>query len=173
MPKTLIQYIIRWVAHTQRLGEEVSDTLLEVLTTEISPELVPASEGAADIQSSEAVVGPYELQDFNLYYTLRFGYPPPRVAFLEYCAWHAREEGVWPDVPSEHRRQYAISDIKRHLGTFLYRFFQLSQFKRSAIPNAPKVGSGGSLSPRGDYRAPSDGEAAAWLAQLDLIPDTV
>ena len=92
---------------------------------------------------------------------------------LEYCAWHAREEGVWPDVPPEHRRQYAISDIKRHLGTFLYRFFQLSQFKRSAIPNAPKVGSGGSLSPRGDYRAPSDGEAAAWLAQLDLIPETV
>src|SRR5947209_524262 len=117
--------------------------------------------------------GTFELKDFNLYYTLRFGYPPPRVAFLEYCAWHAREEGVWPDVPSEHRRQYAISDIKRHLGTFLYRFFQLSQFKRSAIPNAPKVGSGGSLSPRGDYRAPSDGEAAAWLAQLDLIPETV
>ena len=172
VPKTLIQYIIRWVAQTQRLGGEVSDTLLEVLTTEISPELVPATEGAADIQSSEAVVGPYELQDFNLYYTLRFGYPPPRVAFLEYCAWHARDEGVWPDVPPEHRRQYTISEIKRHLGTFLYRFFQLSQFKRSAIPNAPKVGSGGSLSPRGDYRAPSDGESAAWLAQLDLIPES-
>jgi NAD+ synthase (glutamine-hydrolysing) len=171
VPKTLIQYIIRWVAQTQRLGSEVSDTLLDVLTTEISPELVPVSEGAADIQSSEAVVGPYELQDFNLYYTLRFGYPPPRVAFLEYCAWHAREEGVWPGVPPEHRRQYSISEIKRHLGTFLYRFFQLSQFKRSAIPNAPKVGSGGSLSPRGDYRAPSDGEAAVWLAQLELIPD--
>ena len=173
VPKTLIQYIIRWVAQMQRLGPEVSDTLLEVLGTEISPELVPAGEGAAEIQSSEAVVGPYELQDFNLYYTLRFGYPPPRVAFLGYCAWHARDEGVWPDVPPEHRHQYSIGELKRHLGTFLFRFFQLSQFKRSAIPNAPKVGSGGSLSPRGDYRAPSDGEAVAWLAQLDLIPESV
>jgi NAD+ synthase (glutamine-hydrolysing) len=172
VPKTLIQYIIRWVAQSQRLGPDVAQTLFEVLETEISPELVPATEGAA-IQSSEAIVGPYELQDFNLYYTLRFGYPPPRVAFLAYCAWHARDAGVWPDIPPENRRQYDIGDIKRHLGTFLYRFFQLSQFKRSAIPNAPKVGSGGSLSPRGDYRAPSDAEAAAWLAQLELIPDAV
>ena len=171
VPKTLIQYIIRWVAETQRLGSDVSETLLEVLGTEISPELIPALEGGAAIQSSEAIVGPYELQDFNLYYTLRFGYPPPRVAFLAYCAWHARDEGVWPDVPPEHRRQYTIGEIKRHLGTFLFRFFQLSQFKRSALPNAPKVGSGGSLSPRGDYRAPSDSEAAVWLAQLALIPD--
>jgi NAD+ synthase (glutamine-hydrolysing) len=171
VPKTLIQYLIRWVAQSRRLGIDVSDTLMDVLETEISPELVPASEGA-EIQSSEATVGPYELQDFNLYYTLRFGYPPPRVAFLSYCAWHARDAGVWPDIPAERRHQYDIGDIKRHLGTFLYRFFQLSQFKRSAIPNAPKVGSGGSLSPRGDYRAPSDGEAAAWLAQLDLIPET-
>jgi NAD+ synthase (glutamine-hydrolysing) len=172
VPKTLIQYIIRWLAQSQRLGADVSSTLIDVLETEISPELVPAGEGAA-IQSSEAIVGPYELQDFNLYYTLRFGYPPPRVAFLSYCAWHAREAGVWPDIPPERRHQYDIGDIKRHLATFLYRFFQLSQFKRSAIPNAPKVGSGGSLSPRGDYRAPSDAEATAWLAQLDLIPDSV
>jgi NAD+ synthase (glutamine-hydrolysing) len=171
VPKTLIQYIIRWVAQTHRLGTEVSETLLEVLGTEISPELIPAHEGGNGIQSSEAIVGPYELQDFNLYYTLRFGYAPPRVAFLAYCAWHDRDEGVWPDIPLEHRHQYSMGDIKRHLGTFLYRFFQLSQFKRSAIPNAPKVGSGGSLSPRGDYRAPSDSEAAAWLAQLDLVPD--
>ncbi|MBV9596921.1 MAG: NAD(+) synthase [Chloroflexi bacterium] len=170
VPKTLIQYIIRWVADSRRLGGDVSSTLIDVLDTEISPELVPAGEGVA-LQSSEAIVGPYELQDFNLYYTLRFGYPPPRVAFLAYCAWHARDAGVWPDIPAERRHQYDIGDIKRHLATFLYRFFQLSQFKRSAIPNAPKVGSGGSLSPRGDYRAPSDAEAAAWLAQLELIPD--
>jgi NAD+ synthase (glutamine-hydrolysing) len=173
VPKTLIQYIIRWVAQSHRLGSEVSETLLHVLGTEISPELVPAHEGGNGLQSSEAVVGPYELQDFNLYYTLRFGYPPTRVAFLAYCAWHARDEGVWPDIPEEFRHQYTIAEIKRHLGTFLYRFFQLSQYKRSAIPNAPKVGSGGSLSPRGDYRAPSDGEAAVWLAQLDLVPDQV
>jgi NAD+ synthase (glutamine-hydrolysing) len=172
VPKTLIQYIIRWVAESDRLGADVSGTLLDVLGTEISPELVPASEGTA-IQSSEAIVGPYELQDFNLYYTLRFGYSPARVAFLSYCAWHAREEGVWPDIPLEMRHQYSIGDIKRHLGTFVYRFFQLSQFKRSAIPNAPKVGSGGSLSPRGDWRAPSDAEAAAWLAELELVPETV
>jgi NAD+ synthase (glutamine-hydrolysing) len=172
VPKTLIQYIIRWVAESHRLGRDVSGTLLDVLGTEISPELVPASEGAA-IQSSEAIVGPYELQDFNLYYTLRFGYSPARVAFLSYCAWHARDEGVWPDIPLELRHQYSIGDIKRHLGTFVYRFFQFSQFKRSAIPNAPKVGSGGSLSPRGDWRAPSDAEAAAWLAELELIPETV
>jgi NAD+ synthase (glutamine-hydrolysing) len=172
VPKTLIQYIIRWVADTERLGRDVSGTLRDVLETEISPELVPASEGAA-IQSSEAIVGPYELQDFNLYYTLRFGYSPARVAFLAYCAWHARDEGVWPDIPPERRHQYTIGEIKRHLGTFVYRFFQFSQFKRSAIPNAPKVGSGGSLSPRGDWRAPSDAEAAAWLAALELIPDSV
>ncbi len=171
VPKTLIQYIIRWVANSQRLGPEVSATLLDVLGTEISPELVPALEGEEAIQSSEAIVGPYELQDFNLYYTLRFGYPPPRVAFLAYCAWHARDAGVWPDIALEQRHQYSIADIKRHLGTFLYRFFQLSQFKRSAIPNSPKVGSGGSLSPRGDWRAPSDAEAATWLAELDVIPD--
>ena len=171
VPKTLIQYIIRWVAQTNRLGGDVSQTLLDVLGTEISPELVPAADGGNGIQSSEAVIGPYELQDFNLYYILRFGFPPPRVAFLSYCAWHARDEGVWPDIPPELRHQYSIGEIKRHLATFLYRFFQLSQYKRSAIPNAPKVGSGGSLSPRGDYRAPSDSEATAWLAQLDLIPD--
>jgi NAD+ synthase (glutamine-hydrolysing) len=171
VPKTLIQYIIRWVADSQRLGPEVSQTLIDVLGTEISPELVPAMEGEDTLQSSEAMVGPYELQDFNLYYTLRFGYPPTRVAFLSYCAWHSRDAGVWPGIPPERRHQYSIGDVKRHLGTFLYRFFQLSQFKRSAIPNAPKVGSGGSLSPRGDWRAPSDAEAAAWLAQLELIPD--
>ncbi|MBV9329478.1 MAG: NAD(+) synthase, partial [Chloroflexi bacterium] len=100
VPKTLIQYIIRWVADSRRLGGDVSSTLIDVLDTEISPELVPAGEGVA-LQSSEAIVGPYELQDFNLYYTLRFGYPPPRVAFLAYCAWHARDAGVWPDIPPD------------------------------------------------------------------------
>jgi NAD+ synthase (glutamine-hydrolysing) len=169
VPKTLIQYLIRWVAATHRLGIDVSATLEDVLATEISPELVPASESAV-VQSSEATVGPYELQDFNLYYTLRFGYLPSRVAFIAYCAWHDVREGRWPDIPEERRHQYAIGDIRQHLGTFAWRFFQLSQFKRSAIPNAPKVGSGGSLSPRGDYRAPSDAEARIWLADLDRVP---
>src|SRR5207247_3440741 len=108
--------------------------------TDISPELVPVGAEGHAIQSSEAVVGPYELHDFHLYYTVRFGYPPPRVAFLSWNAWHDRERGAWPDVPEDRRHEYGIAEIKRHLHTFLYRFFRLSQFKRSAIPNGPKVG---------------------------------
>jgi NAD+ synthase (glutamine-hydrolysing) len=176
VPKTLIQHIIRWVAEVGELGPEASQTMIDVLETEISPELIPAG-GPEDLgasqpsQSTEAKLGPYELHDFSLYYTLRFGYAPPKVAFLAYTAWRDRERGGWPGIPEDRKRQYTLPEIKQHLGTFLFRFFQLSQFKRSCIPNGPKVGSGGSLSPRGDYRAPSDGEAAAWLRQLDFIPD--
>jgi NAD+ synthase (glutamine-hydrolysing) len=156
VPKTLIQYIIRWVAQTQQLGPDVTDTLLDVLATEISPELVP-SNGAKDVQSSEAVVGPYELQDFNLYYISRFGYRPSKVAFMAHHAWQ-------PD--------YSLAEIKRWLEVFVHRFFQLSQFKRSCLPNGPKVGSGGSLSPRSDWRAPSDATATVWLEQLEAgVPD--
>jgi len=172
VPKTLIQHVIRWVAETDRFGRAASETLLEILATEISPELVPGTAGATQpAQSTEAIIGPYELQDFNLYFTLRFGYPPPRIAFLAWCAWHDRTAGGWPDIPEAKRNQYDLAQIKSHLRTFLWRFFKLSQFKRSCIPNAPKVGSGGSLSPRGDYRAPSDSEATAWMEQLDLIPE--
>ncbi len=170
VPKTLIQHVVRWVAQTGQLGAEASETLLQILETGISPELVPG-DGDEPGPDTEAVIGPYELQDFNLYYTLRFGFPPTRVAFLAYCAWHDRERGTWPDIPPDRRHQYDIGQIKAHLHTFLHRFFKLSQFKRSCIPNAPKVGSGGSLSPRGDYRAPSDSEATAWLAQLERVPD--
>jgi len=148
VPKTLIQFLIGWVAESGELGADVQRALRRVLETEISPELVPGR------QSSEATVGPYELQDFNLYYILRFGYSPAKVAFL---AWHA-----W-------RGKYKLPAIRRWLGVFLKRFFQ-NQFKRSAIPNAPKVGSGGSLSPRGDWRAPSDAAASAWLANLAGVP---
>ncbi|HZP45714.1 MAG TPA: NAD(+) synthase [Candidatus Binataceae bacterium] len=169
VPKTLIQHVIRWVADTNRFGAETGTVLRDILATEISPELVPGEGGA--VQSTEALIGPYELQDFNLYYTLRFGYAPPKIAFLAYCAWRDRTTGLWPDIPLEKRRDYTLAEIKHHLSTFLWRFFKLSQFKRSCIPNAPKVGSGGSLSPRGDYRAPSDSEAAVWMDQLALIPD--
>ncbi len=173
VPKTLIQHVIRWVASTERLGPDASVTLSRILDTEISPELVPHDDPEAPPRpETEAVIGPYELQDFTLYYTLRFGYPPPKVAFLSYCAWHDPEAGVWPDVPPERRHGYNLGQIKANLRIFLDRFFRLSQFKRSAIPNAPKVGSGGSLSPRGDYRAPSDATATAWLCSLDLIPDS-
>ena len=171
VPKTLIQYLIRYVARTSQLGREVSAVLQDVLDTPISPELVPGKSEIEPGQSTEAVVGPYELQDFNLYYTLRFGYLPTKVAFMAWCTWRDRGEGTWPDIPVDRRNQYVIADIKRWLTVFARRFFQLSQYKRSAIPNAPKVGSGGSLSPRSDYRAPSDSEAAVWLADVERIPD--
>ena len=172
VPKTLIQHVIRWVAQTESLGRETSATLLEILATPISPELIPGtSEDGHPSHDTEATIGPYELHDFFLYYTLRFGYPPSKVAFLAYVAWYDPTRGAWPDIPVGLRNRYDIGEIKKHLRTFLHRFFQLSQFKRSAIPNAPKVGSGGSLSPRGDYRAPSDSEATVWLEQLKLIPD--
>ena len=171
VPKTLIQYLIRYVARTSQLGREVSAVLQDVLDTPISPELVPGKSELEPGQSTEAVVGPYELQDFNLYYTLRFGYLPTKVAFMAWCAWRDRSEGTWPDIPADRRNQYVIADIKRWLTVFARRFFQLAQYKRSAIPNAPKVGSGGSLSPRSDYRAPSDSEAAVWLADVERIPD--
>jgi NAD+ synthase (glutamine-hydrolysing) len=171
IPKTLIQYLVRWIAATGALGADASSVLLEILDTEISPELVPGEAEGQPAQLSESVVGPYELQDFILYYILRFGYAPPKVAFLAHRAWSDRTDGRWPEVPEAKRNAYTLAEIKRWLGVFLHRFFQISQYKRSCIANAPKVGSGGSLSPRGDYRAPSDGEAAAWLATLAQIPD--
>jgi NAD+ synthase (glutamine-hydrolysing) len=170
VPKTLIQYLVGHVAAAQQLGAQASRVLREVLDTEISPELVPGHEKGQPAQTSETVVGPYELQDFHLYYTLRFGYSPRKVAFLAWHAWRDAGRGSWPDIPEARRRSYSIGEIKRWLGVFLKRFFQLSQYKRSAIPNAPKVGSGGSLSPRSDWRAPSDGEAAAWLASSTRSP---
>lgn len=171
VPKTLIQYLIRWVAQTHQLDPNASKVLWRILDTEISPELVPSQQGEQPIQRSEDSVGPYELQDFHLYYILRFGYRVPKIAFLAWHTWSEVDRGLWPDMPESRRHAYDLLTIKKHLHTFLYRFFQISQFKRSCVPNAPKVGSGGSLSPRGEYRAPSDGEAAAWLSQVALIPD--
>jgi NAD+ synthase (glutamine-hydrolysing) len=172
VPKTLIQHVIRWVAETHRFGPEASAAMLEILATQISPELVPSRAGSNEPdQDTESFIGPYELQDFNLYYTVRFGYPPPKIAFLAWNAWHDCSAGAWPGIPEDERHQYSLAQIKEYLQLFLYRFFKLSQFKRSCIPNAPKVGSGGSLSPRGDWRAPSDSEATAWLEALKLVPD--
>jgi NAD+ synthase (glutamine-hydrolysing) len=170
VPKTLIQYMIRWAADEGSLGRQVSAVLRDVLDTEISPELIPVGEDGA-VQSTEATVGPYELQDFNLYYLLRFGYRPSKVAFLAWTAWHDVTQGPWPDLPHDKRHQYGIAEIKRWLAVFLRRFFEEQQFKRSCLPNGPKVGSGGSLSPRGDYRAPSDATARAWLADLEAVPE--
>jgi NAD+ synthase (glutamine-hydrolysing) len=174
VPKTLIQFMVRWAIDTDLFGADVNEVLDAVLNTEISPELVPAGgENGDELQGSEKVVGPYELQDFFLYYVLRFGYTPSKVAFLAQHAWSDRGAGSWPDlIPEERRHEYTLSEIKHWLGVFLERFFHTSQFKRSAMPNSPKVGSGGSLSPRGDWRAPSDGSATTWLEQLRTeVPD--
>jgi NAD+ synthase (glutamine-hydrolysing) len=169
VPKTLIQFMIRWAVDTNQFGPEANEVLTSVLETEISPELVPSGDrdGDGPGQSSEGVVGPYELQDFFLYYILRFGYRPSKVAYLADYAWGDRERGDWPDlIPAQRRNQYSLADIRHWLEVFLRRFFATSQFKRSALPNAPKVGSGGSLSPRADWRAPSDSQAEAWFQEL-------
>ncbi len=175
VPKTLIQYLIRWVIASGQFEEQTGRILQAILDTEISPELVPHADGASDTpaQSTQEKIGPYELQDFNLYYITRYGYRPSKVAYLSYQAWHDKASGAWPeDFPEEQRRAYDLATIKKWLEVFLVRFFALSQFKRSAIPNGPKVGSGGSLSPRGDWRAPSDAEATAWLDELRAnVPD--
>ena len=169
VPKTLIQHLIRWVIETKLFADEVDATLRRIVDTEISPELVPVTAGEAP-QSTEAKVGPYELQDFNLYYTLRHGFRPSKIAFLARHAWGDTETGAWPPgFPDERRRAYDDATILRWLEVFIRRFFGFSQFKRSAMPNGPKVAAGGSLSPRGDWRAPSDGNAAAWLADLDRV----
>jgi len=157
VPKTLIKYLIGWVAKSGQFERPVSRVLERVLATEISPELVPGDRRGQPAQRTESVIGPYALQDFHLYYTLRFGYAPSKVAFLAWNAWRGKDG-------------YRLAEIRKWLGVFLVRFFQTSQFKRSALPNGPKVGSGGSLSPRGDWRAPSDGVADAWLSELDRVP---
>ena len=167
VPKTLIQHLIRWVISSQQFAPEVSATLESILATEISPELVPVAAGATP-QSTEAKIGPYALQDFNLYYTLRFGFLPSKIAFLALMAWEDAARGEWPPgFPADLRVAYTLKDIRHWLGVFLQRFFGFSQFKRSATPNGPKVAAGGSLSPRGDWRAPSDGNARIWIEELE------
>ncbi len=171
VPKTLVRYLVQWAADTHRFGEQTSAVLHNVLQTEISPELVPGGGTDTPNQLTEEVIGPFPLQDFHLYYILRFGYRPTKVAFLAWCAWNDATCGTWPPLPDTARCAYGIAEIRRWLAIFLDRFFRFSQFKRSAMPNGPKVGSGGSLSPRGDWRAPSDADATTWLASLEHIPD--
>jgi NAD+ synthase (glutamine-hydrolysing) len=170
--KTLIQHLIRFVAGSGDVDQATARVLHAILETEISPELVPASAGA--IQSTEQAIGPYALQDFNLYYVTRYGFRPSKIAFLAQHAWGDVERGCWPpNIPAAKRRAYPLDEIKHWLEVFLFRFFALSQFKRSALPNGPKISSGGSLSPRGDWRAPSDGKADLWLAELaENVPKT-
>jgi NAD+ synthase (glutamine-hydrolysing) len=167
--KTLIQYLIRWVISSGQFDPATNATLQAIVDTEISPELVPPASGDSSrpAQKTAETLGPYELQDFNLYFITRYGFRPSKVAFLAWQAWGDKKRGDWPDLlPADKRVAYDLPTIRKWLEVFLYRFFKLSQFKRSAIPNGPKVGSGGSLSPRGDWRAPSDAEAEVWLEEL-------
>ncbi|SDJ01769.1 NAD(+) synthase [Salipiger marinus] len=166
VPKTLIQYLIRWTTRTNQFDPETDAVLEAILATEISPELVPAGEGE-QIQSTESMIGPYELNDFFLFHIMRYGAAPSKVAFLAWHAWHDAAQGVWPDgFPQAKRNEYDLQTLRHWLERFLVRFFATSQFKRSALPNGPKVSAGGALSPRGDWRAPSDSVATPWLDEL-------
>ena len=162
--KTLIAHLIRWVAARGFYGDDAGKTLRAILATEVSPELVPPDE-SGKIQSTEGTIGPYALHDFALFYITRYGLKPSKVAFLARAAWADANAGAWPEGVGEWRA-YDLPTIKKWLEVFLFRFFTTSQFKRSAIPNGPKITSGGALSPRGDWRAPSDGNARVWLAEL-------
>lgn len=165
VPKTLVQHLIRWVISSSMFASEVGSVLQSILDTEITPELVP-SDGET-YQSTQAQIGPYELQDFHLHYVLRYGFAPSKIAFLAWHAWHDVEVGAWPPgFPADERRAYSLKEIRGWLELSIQRFFGFSQFKRSALPNGPKVSTGGAVSPRGDWRAPSDGNARAWLAEL-------
>ncbi len=172
VPKTLIQHLIRWVIGTGQFDGETNAVLRAILDQEISPELVPVAEGEKP-QSTEAAIGPYALQDFTLYHVLRYGFPPSRIAFLAEQAWADVDRGAWPpNFDADARIAYDLPTIRGWLEVFIRRFFAFSQFKRSALPNGPKVAAGGSLSPRGDWRAPSDGNASVWLDELRRnVPD--
>ncbi len=171
--KTLIQHLIRFVAVSGDVDAKTAQVLCDILATEISPELVPPGADGV-LQSTESIVGPYALQDFNLFYATRFGFRPSKIAYLSWNAWNDPSCGRWPpNIPEAAKRAYTLPEIKQWLSVFLYRFFQLSQFKRSALPNGPKISSGGSLSPRGDWRAPSDATAKVWLEELEAgVPDS-
>ncbi|GAA1464597.1 NAD(+) synthase [Microbacterium thalassium] len=180
VPKTLIQHLIRWViAHrggegAARLSDHARDVLQSVLDTEISPELVPAGQDGK-MQSTEDRIGPYALHDFALFHVLRYGMRPSKIAFLAEHAWRDPDAGAWPPgFPDVDRYGYDLATVVTWLQVFLRRYFAFAQFKRSAIPNGPKVSPAGSLSPRGDWRAPSDGNATAWLAELKAaLPELV
>jgi NAD+ synthase (glutamine-hydrolysing) len=172
VPKTLIQHLIRWVVDSEQLGprdDEVNELLTEILGQEITPELVPTREGEKP-QSTEATIGPYALHDFTLFHLVRYGARPSKIAFMAEHAWSDATQGEWPpNYPVEGRPEYDLPQIRHWLEVFLTRFFA-NQFKRSALPNGPKVSAGGTMSPRGDWRMPSDSSAVAWLADLEHVP---
>src|ERR1700757_1328067 len=167
VPKTLIQHLIRWVISSGQFESEVDAVLQSVLDTEITPELIPTGE-EEQLQSSEAKVGPFVLQDFSLFQVLRYGFRPSKIAFLAWHAWSDSDRGNWPSgFPETKRPSYSLKEIRHWMQVFVQRFYSFSQFKRSALPNGPKVSHGGALSPRGDWRAPSDMSAQAWLDEIE------
>ncbi|HTQ20150.1 NAD(+) synthase [Mycobacterium sp.] len=172
VPKTLIQHLIRWVISSGQFDARVDAVLQSVLETEITPELIPTGE-EEELQSSEAKVGPYVLQDFSLFHVLRYGFRPAKIAFLAWHAWSDPDRGNWPPgFPDDKRPSYSLKEIRHWLQVFVQRFYSFSQFKRSALPNGPKVSHGGALSPRGDWRAPSDMSARIWLDEIEReIPE--
>ncbi len=166
VPKTLIQFLIRWCTRTDQYDATTDAILSTILAQEISPELVPAGADGA-LQSTESMIGPYALNDFFAHYVIRHGLAPSKIAFLAWHAWRDASVGAWPvDLPATARVAYDLPTIRHWLEKFLHRFFTTSQFKRSAMPNGPKVSAGGALSPRGDWRAPSDGNATLWIEEL-------
>jgi NAD+ synthase (glutamine-hydrolysing) len=166
VPKTLVQHLIRWVADSGQFDEETNDLLRGIVEQEITPELIPTVEGTKP-QATEDTVGPYALQDFTLFHTVRYGQRPSKIAFLAWHAWRDASEGEWPPgFPDERRVSYDLATIKSWLVVFVKRFF-MSQFKRSALPNGPKVSAGGTMSPRGDWRMPSDARPDTWLAEIE------
>jgi NAD+ synthase (glutamine-hydrolysing) len=165
VPKTLIQHLIRWVIESGQFEDDTNEVLQEILEQKITPELIPGG-----TQSTEESVGPYVLQDFTLYHVIRRGYRPRKIAFLAHHAWSDATVGDWPPgFPEDLRPAYDLGAIRHWLEVFVTRFFG-NQFKRSALPNGPKVSPGGTMSPRGDWRMPSDASAQAWLAEIEHIP---
>jgi NAD+ synthase (glutamine-hydrolysing) len=170
VPKTLIQHLIRWVIDSGQFDETTGQVLGEIVVQEITPELIPHQEGVKP-QATEDSVGPYSLQDFTLFHVIRRGYRPSKIAFLAWHAWRDADAGEWPPgFPEARRSAYSLGEVRHWLEVFVRRFFA-NQFKRSALPNGPKVSAGGTMSPRGDWRMPSDASAAAWLAELARVPD--
>ncbi len=156
IPKTLIQYLVSYVA-----GEMATETLLDIVATPISPELIPADEQGNIKQKTEDLVGPYELHDFFIYYFLRYGFSPKKIFLL------AQRAFCTPSVIDGKEVLYTEDVVKKWLTTFCRRFFN-QQFKRSCLPDGPKVGSV-SLSPRGDWRMPSDASSALWLKECESL----
>ncbi|MDR0436572.1 MAG: NAD(+) synthase, partial [Propionibacteriaceae bacterium] len=166
VPKTLMQHLIRWVVASGQFDRAAGEVLLSVLDTEITPELIPTKPGEKP-QSTPGTIGPYELHDFTLFHVLRRGDGPGRIAFLAEKAWADAGTGEWPEgYPADARPSYDLAEIRNWLQLF-YRRFVVNQFKRSTLPNGPKVTSGGALSPRGDWRMPSDVSPKLWLDELE------